>query len=155
MPLPLLLRTPYQCGEESVTSSSMTRGVAHSLVLSFLVVLLLALFSPLPAFAKDPATIVRVVDGDTIEVKLNDQKEKVRLIGVDTPEKFESDKLHRDAAHTGQDEKTIRALGERASDFTKSLVKRGDTVQLEYDQQQRDKYHLFDGLSHSEYPELR
>jgi micrococcal nuclease len=112
----------------------MTRRFAYSLALSSLFVLLLALFSALPAFAKDPATIVRVVDGDTLEVKLNDQKEKVRLIGVDTPEKFESDKLHRDAARTGQDEKTIRALGERASDFTKSLVKRGDTVQLEYDQ---------------------
>lgn len=118
----------------------MTRGVAHSLVLAFLVVLLLALFSPLPAFAKDPATIVRVVDGDTLEVKLNGQKEKIRLIGVDTPEKFESDKLHRDAARTGQDEATIRALGERASVFTKSPVKRGDAVQLEYDQQPRDKY---------------
>jgi micrococcal nuclease len=112
----------------------------HSFVLAFLVVLLLALFSALPAFAKDPATIVRVVDGDTLEVKLNGQKEKIRLIGVDTPEKFESDKLHRDAARTDQNEKTIRALGERASDFTKSLVKRGDTVQLEYDQQLRDKY---------------
>ena len=44
---------------------------------------------------------------------------------MDTPEKYESGKLHRDAAQTGQDEKTIRALGERASDFTKSIVKRG------------------------------
>jgi endonuclease YncB( thermonuclease family) len=63
---------------------------------------------------------VRIVDGDTLEIKLNDQKEKVRLIGVETPEKFESDKLHRDAARTGQDEATIRGLGERASDFTKA-----------------------------------
>jgi endonuclease YncB( thermonuclease family) len=47
---------------------------------------LLTFLLPLPSFAKDPATIVRVVDGDTLEVKLNDQKEKVRLIGVDTPE---------------------------------------------------------------------
>ncbi len=59
---------------------------------------------------------------------------------MDTPEKFESDKLHRDVARIGQDEKTIRALGERASDFTTSLVKRGDAVQLEYNQQPRDKY---------------
>ena len=30
--------------------------------------------------------VTRVVDGDTIEVTFNGQKEKVRLIGVDTPE---------------------------------------------------------------------
>jgi micrococcal nuclease len=118
----------------------MTRRVVPSLVWFSLFTLFLALFSPLPAFAKDTATLVRIVDGDTLEIELNGQTEKVRLIGVDTPEKYESDKLHRDAARTGQDEKTIRALGERSSDFTKSLVKRGDAIQLEYDQPPRDKY---------------
>jgi micrococcal nuclease len=108
---------------------SMTPSLTnHRLALFGLFTLLLGFCVPFPSFAKDPATIVRVVDGDTIEVILNGQKEKIRLIGVDTPEKFESDKLHRDAARTGQDEKTIRALGERASDFTKSLVKRGDAL---------------------------
>jgi len=81
------------------------------------------------------------VDGDIVEIELKGQKEKVRLIGVDTPEKYESEKLHRDAARTGQDEKTIRALGTRASDFTKSMVHPGDQVQLEYGQESRDKYH--------------
>jgi micrococcal nuclease len=100
----------------------------RTIVFFYLFAFLLTLLLPLPSFAKDPATIVRVVDGDTIEVILKGQKEKIRLIGVDTPEKFESDKLHRDAARSGQDEKTIRALGERASDFTKSLVKRGDAL---------------------------
>ena len=31
------------------------------------------------------ATVVRIVDGDTIEVSLDDVKEKVRIIGIDTP----------------------------------------------------------------------
>ncbi len=119
----------------------MTRRVAHSLVLPLLFALLFALLSSLPTFAKDPATIVRVVDGDTLEITLKGKTEKVRLIGVDTPEKFASDKLHRDAARTGQDEAMIRALGKRASDFTKSLVHPGDTAQLEYGQEARDKYH--------------
>jgi endonuclease YncB( thermonuclease family) len=71
----------------------MTRRGAPSLVLSSLLLLLLALFPPLPALAIDTATIVRIVDGDTVEIKLQSQTEKVRLIGVDTPEKYESDKL--------------------------------------------------------------
>jgi micrococcal nuclease len=118
----------------------MTRRSAPSLVLSSWLLLLLTLCPPLPAVATDTATLVRVVDGDTVEIELKGQTEKVQLIGINTPEKYESDKLHRDAARTGQDEATIQALGERASAFTKSLVQRGDTVQVEYDQQPRDKY---------------
>ncbi len=37
---------------------------------------LLTLLLPFPSFAKDPATIVRVVDGDTVEIMLKGQKEK-------------------------------------------------------------------------------
>jgi micrococcal nuclease len=119
----------------------MIRCVSYSRVLPLLFALLLAPLSSLPACARDQATITRVVDGDTLEITLTGKTEKVRLIGVDTPEKFESGKLHRDAARSGQDETTIQALGKQASDFTKSLVHPGDAVQLEYGQEPRDKYH--------------
>ena len=35
---------------------------------------------------KDNAILVRVIDGDTIEVLLNNEIEKVRMLGIDTPE---------------------------------------------------------------------
>lgn len=93
-------------------------------------------------------TIVRVVDGDTVEL---DGKEKVRLIGIDTPEKFESAKLDKDSERSGKDKKTIQALGEKASEYAKTLCE-GKKVWLEYDQTRTDKYgrtlaylHLEDG----------
>jgi micrococcal nuclease len=92
------------------------------------------------AFGGDHATVLRVVDGDTLELSLAGKTEKVRLIGVDTPEVHASEKLHRDAARTQQDVATIRALGRQASDFTKHLVHVGERVRLEFDQQPRDKY---------------
>lgn len=64
-----------------------------------------------PSFARDSATVTRVVDGDTLAVSLDGHLDKVHLIGVDTPEVYESDKLHRDADRTGQDKATIQALG--------------------------------------------
>jgi len=80
--------------------------------------------------------VTRVVDGDTIVISGN---EKVRLIGVDTPEKFYSDKLRRDSERSGKDIKAIQALGSRASDFTKRLCL-NKRVRLEYDVEKRDRY---------------
>ena len=82
----------------------------------FLILLLLSATS----YSQDKFyRVKRVVDGDTL---LLTNGERVRLIGVDTPEVHESKKLHRDAERTGRDIKTIKALGKRASAFTKSLV---------------------------------
>lgn len=65
----------------------------------------------------------RVVDGDTIILST---KERVRLIGVDTPE-------------TKHPSKPVEYFGKEASSFTRSMVE-GKNVRLEYDQQRRDKY---------------
>lgn len=70
--------------------------------------------------------IIRVVDGDTYEVFL-DKKEKVRLIGIDTPESVSPDK-----------EKN-REEGIRASDYAKELLE-GKIVEVEFDVQERDRY---------------
>lgn len=80
--------------------------------------------------------VSRVVDGDTLKLS---NGERVRLIGVDTPEVHPSDKLTRDAKRSGMDLAGIQALGKRASDYTKSLVA-GKRVRLEYDVTRRDRH---------------
>ena len=71
--------------------------------------------------------VTRVVDGDTIEVNYNGTEEKVRLIGIDTPESVHPDK-----------EKNSE-YGKQASEYTKNLLE-GKTVRLEFDVQERDSY---------------
>lgn len=80
--------------------------------------------------------VTRVVDGDTIQLE---DGEKVRLIGIDTPEVFESSKLYRDSRKTNQDINTIKALGKRSSEFVRKLVE-GKRVRLEFDVEKRDRY---------------
>jgi micrococcal nuclease len=80
--------------------------------------------------------VTRAVDGDTLKLE---NGERVRLIGIDTPEMHESDKLYRDAQRTHQDIQTIKALGKRAYDFTRSLVE-DKRVSLEFDVERHDKY---------------
>jgi micrococcal nuclease len=80
--------------------------------------------------------VKRAVDGDTLVLATG---ERVRLIGIDTPEMHESAKLHRDSERTKQDIKTIVKLGTRAYEFTKKLVE-GKRVSLEFDVEKHDKY---------------
>lgn len=72
-------------------------------------------------------SVTRVIDGDTIEVDYNGTLEKVRLIGVDTPES-----VHPDSSKNTEE-------GILASDYTKAKLE-GKQVELEFDVQQRDQY---------------
>lgn len=74
-----------------------------------------------------PATIIRVLDGDTVEVILeNGARQRVRLIGVDCPELTDKDPSVRDYAFA-------------AAAFTRELLE-GRRVWLETDMGTLDKY---------------
>lgn len=88
-----------------------------------------ALSLPCPALS-EPAYVTRVSDGDTVKARTVDGRElKIRIIGVDTPEKF--------ATRTGSAE----CFGEEASAFAKSVL-HGKRVELESDptQDRKDRY---------------
>lgn len=74
------------------------------------------------ALAKDyTATVLSNHDGDTLTVKIDGKKEKVRLLGIDTAEMQQG------------------YWGKEARKFTYELTK-GKTVRLETDVQERDQY---------------
>jgi endonuclease YncB( thermonuclease family) len=97
-----------------------------------LTLLICTLISVGYAFAQKPkptletAEVTRVIDGGTIEVKLNGQTEKVRLIGVDTPEL-------KDAS------KRVQCFAQAAWSFTEDHLPYLDTVELESDYIQGDR----------------
>jgi micrococcal nuclease len=80
------------------------------------------------ADAGDSATadVIRVVDGDTIEVELEGRTESVRYIGVDTPE-------------TPKPGTPAQCFAEEASVFNEALVA-GERVRLVFDRELRDRY---------------
>jgi micrococcal nuclease len=73
------------------------------------------------------ATITHVVDGDTIDVRIGGREERVRLIGIDTPE-------------TKKPNSPIECFGPEASAFTASLLPIGTRVRIERDLVGRDDY---------------
>jgi micrococcal nuclease len=71
------------------------------------------------------AQVIRVVDGDTILVLLDGVRERVRYIGIDTPESVA--------------EQPLECYGHRASDENERLVG-GRTVTLTTDEEPRDRF---------------
>lgn len=78
--------------------------------------------------ATSSAFVRRVIDGDTIEVLINEEKFKVRLIGIDTPESVDP-------------RRPVECLGKEASNRLKELINQKQIV-MEGDpsQAERDKY---------------
>ncbi len=85
---------------------------------------------------RGPFEVLEVTDGDTIKLETLG---KVRLIGVDTPEKNEGDKLERIARESGQSKEAIQAMGHAASLFAKNLLL-GKEVWIELDAREYDPY---------------
>ena len=73
------------------------------------------------------ATVKKVVDGDTIELRIGTSNETVRLLGVDTPE-------------TVHPHKPIECFGPEASTRTKELLPHGTRVRIERDVEARDHF---------------
>ena len=73
------------------------------------------------------AVVVRVIDGDTVDLRFGNRRERVRLIGIDTPE-------------TKKPNTPIQCFGPEASDFTKQLLAAGTTVLVRRDAEARDDY---------------
>lgn len=107
-----------------------------SLCLCFLLYL-----SP-PLFSEETnLTLKRVVDGDTL---LLSNGERVRLIGVDTPEIHPSKKFDRVLSKKGADKEKILKQGYEAKKFVQQVL-RNKRVRLQFDPtnqsiQNRDRY---------------
>jgi len=73
------------------------------------------------------AVVVRNVDGDTIRAKVGGREERVRFIGIDTPE-------------THDPRKPVQCFGREAADRTAHLLPPGTPLRLVRDVEERDRY---------------
>ena len=73
------------------------------------------------------AVVANVIDGDTIEARVNGITENVRLIGIDTPE-------------TRKPNTPVECFGIEATKALGRILPRGTAIRLERDVEARDRY---------------
>ena len=76
---------------------------------------------------EDTVVINRVIDGDTIDVDIDGENTRVRLLNIDTPE----------IGHNGE---PSECLAEEAKQYLEGRLPKGTEVRLEYDSERTDKY---------------
>lgn len=74
------------------------------------------------------ASVTKIVDGDTLWCLYNGEELKVRFNLIDTPESV------------SPDQEKNNQYGVMASDYTKSLIRPGDTIYLQFDEEKTDMY---------------
>jgi micrococcal nuclease len=89
---------------------------------------------------ENSAVIVRVIDGDTYLIRYLGKEEKLRLIGIDTPETQANRKARKDMDRYEKDIKSMIELGNEARNFVNKLIPAGTKIRLEFDVQRRDQY---------------
>lgn len=83
--------------------------------------------SPTAELRGERAVVDRVIDGDTIDVRLDGAIERVRLLNIDTPETKDPNEI-------------VECLGPEATEYAEQLLAPGTVVGLEYDQEINDPY---------------
>jgi micrococcal nuclease len=91
--------------------------------------------APSDAPAHGAATVVTVVDGDTIDVRIGGRDERVRMVGIDTPE-------------TKRPDTPVECFGPEATAYTAGMLPPGTEVRIERDVVGRDDYGRLLGYVH-------
>lgn len=102
---------------------------AHKAVTTVIVATVIVVGGAVAATAGGPttATVTKVVDGDTIDVRYDGDVHRVRLLNIDTPESVDPNS-------------PVECLGPEASRWLEQRLPAGTEVRLEHDQERRDKY---------------
>lgn len=101
------------------------------------VIILLTLTFISFSFAKE-AIFSHVIDGDTIHVVINGKEEKVRILFIDTPEKYSGAKLEKDAKKAGISAKAEQELGKLSTGYAMNFFHQSDNIVI--NSNKKDKY---------------
>lgn len=123
--MPTTSLRPLSANRSRCSTSRLRRALPLLLVLGLAAPACSA--APKSTGAPGTATVTRLVDGDTLVLRVGGRDERVRLIGIDTPE-------------TKDPRKPVQCYGKEASALLAALLPPGTAVRVERDAEARDRY---------------
>ncbi len=97
-------------------------------------------------FAQNSGKVLRVIDGQSLEIEYEGQKETIHLLGVEIPRLAPEDEIYKSKKY----KKRLKKREKAAFKLMKSLVKEGDNLFIEFDERKWDKLHRFVGYVFAE-----
>jgi micrococcal nuclease len=89
---------------------------------------------------KEPARIMRIINGDTLTILYHGKWEEIKLIGLDMPETTLNDRVYEKALKNSTTPAAIINRGLAGREFVKKFLQYGSQIWIEFDTQKRDRF---------------
>ena len=102
--------------------------------------LLLAIGLQAETVYKEPARIMRIINGDTLSILYHGKWEEIKLLGLDMPETTLNDRVYEKALKNSTTPAEIINRGLTGREFVKKYLQYGSQIWIEFDTQKRDRF---------------
>jgi micrococcal nuclease len=89
---------------------------------------------------KEPARIMRIINGDTLNILYHGKWEEIKLLGLDMPETTLNDRVYERALKNSTTPAEIINRGLTGREFVKKYLQYGSQIWIEFDVQKRDHF---------------
>jgi micrococcal nuclease len=89
---------------------------------------------------KEPARVMRIINGDTLNVLYQGKWEEIKLLGLDMPETMLNDRVYEKALKSSTTPAEIINRGLTGREFVKKYLQYGSQIWIEFDVQKRDHF---------------
>jgi micrococcal nuclease len=113
--------------------------------MSLLAALIFAIGLEAVPIYKDPARIMRIINGDTLTILYRGKWEEIKLLGLDMPETTLNDRVYEKALKNSTTPAEIINRGLTGREFVKKYLQFGSQIWIEFDTQKRDRFSRLQG----------
>jgi micrococcal nuclease len=115
-------------------------GVMKTVAKCLMATLFLATGFAAETIYKEPARIMRIINGDTLTILYHGKWEEIKLIGLDMAETTLNDRVYEKALKNSTTPAAIINRGLADREFVKKYLQYGSQIWIEFDTQKRDRF---------------
>ena len=110
--------------------------------MKYFLIFVFLIYNILPVLAdtKIPIKIIKITDGDSLEAQINNNKFKIRLIGIDCYETCKIHRAYRQAYENNIPVDEVVACGKKSKEYLQELYDNNSDKEIQFDFKGVDKY---------------